>query len=121
MNAIEAAARALYDCERRRELHCAAIMSRAKGSPVAGMMEPYEESEEIWLHDATHALEAAINSMGWPDINAYHAELRRGQSIDEDAGGFMMRAIRRLFGLAQKPDPVVTYQQAARALLRVPE
>ncbi len=62
------------------------------------------------------ALQRAIDRMGWAEINAFHAELRRGQDIYEDAGGFFMRAIRALFGI--KPtDPVTNYQDAARALV----
>ena len=62
------------------------------------------------------ACERAIERMGWPEIHAFNAELHRGQSIYEDAGGFMLRAIRRLFGLAARDD-VVTYQEAVRALV----
>ena len=62
-------------------------------------------------------LEAAIDRMGWPEINAFHAELRKGQSIYEDAGGFMLRAIRRLFGLTHDRDEVVTYKEAVRAMV----
>lgn len=62
-------------------------------------------------------LEAAIDRMGWDEIHAFNAELCKGQSIYEDAGGFMLRAIRRLFGLKHDRDEVVTYQEAARALI----
>jgi hypothetical protein len=62
-------------------------------------------------------LEAAIDRMGWPEIHAFQDELKRGQDIREDAGGFMMRAIRRLFGLPSPYSEVVTYQKAARAML----
>ena len=61
-------------------------------------------------------LERAIDRMGWDEINAFHAELRHGQGVREDAGGFFMRAIRRLFGLPQ-PDPVENYRDAARRLV----
>jgi hypothetical protein len=63
------------------------------------------------------ALERAIDRMGWREIDAFHAELRKGQDVYEDAGGYFMRAIRALFGIAP-PDPVLTYQNAARALVR---
>jgi len=62
-------------------------------------------------------LEAAIDKMGWPEIHAFKDELRRGQDIREDAGGFMMRAIRRLFGLPSPYSEITTYQQATRAML----
>lgn len=53
--------------------------------------------------------------IGWPEIKAFNDVLHGGQSVTEDAGGFLARAIMALFG--RKPDPVVTYRQAARALL----
>jgi hypothetical protein len=66
--------------------------------------------------DLRAALEEAIDRMGWPEIHAFQDELRKGQDVREDAGGFMLRAIKALFGI--KPtDPVTTYQQAARALV----
>jgi hypothetical protein len=55
------------------------------------------------------------DNLGWPDIHRYHAELRKGQSVYEDAGGYMLRAIMALLG--KKPDPVVSYRDAARAML----
>jgi len=61
-------------------------------------------------------LNAAIDRMGWPQIQAFQAELRRGQDIREDAGGFILRAIKRLFGLPPVPS-VQTYQDAARAMI----
>ncbi|GJD97440.1 hypothetical protein [Methylobacterium iners] len=64
------------------------------------------------------AMERAIERMGWPEIEAYHAELRRGQDHREDAGGFVMRAIRRLFGMPAPRPTVETYQAAARAMIR---
>lgn len=70
------------------------------------------------------ALEDAIKRMGWPEIHAFQDELRKGQDYREDAGGFMMRAIRRLFGLPRPALDVVNYQQAARAMVeaaRVPQ
>lgn len=59
----------------------------------------------------------AIDRIGWTEIRRFEDELRKGQSYDEDAGGFMLRAIARLFGLRRRRDPVVTHQQAARALM----
>lgn len=59
----------------------------------------------------------AIDRMGWPEIHAFETELRMGQDVREDAGGFMMRAIARLFGLKRRRDPVVTYKDAARAMV----
>lgn len=53
--------------------------------------------------------------IGWPEIGKFNAVLHGGQAVTEDAGGFLARAIMALFG--KKPDPVITYQKAARALL----
>ncbi len=55
------------------------------------------------------------DSLGWNDIKRYHAELEKGQSVYEDAGGYFIRAIKSLFGI--KTDPVKTYQEAAREML----
>ena len=54
--------------------------------------------------------------LGWPDINRFHDELHKGQCVYEDAGGYMLRAIMALFG--KKADPVLSYRDAARALLQ---
>lgn len=62
-------------------------------------------------------LEQAIDRMGWPEIHAFRDEMKKGQGIYEDAGGYMMRAFRRLFGLPQVDADVVTYQRAARAMV----
>lgn len=67
-------------------------------------------------NDENEMLEAAIDRMGWNEIHAFNAELRRGQSIYEDAGGYFMRCIKALFGIKPQNE-VVTYQQAARALV----
>lgn len=55
------------------------------------------------------------DQLGWPDIRRFQDELHRGQGIREDGGGFFIRCIMALFG--KKPDPVETYQDAARRLL----
>lgn len=54
--------------------------------------------------------------LGWPDIHRFQDELRHGQGVREDGGGFFVRCIMALFG--KKPDPVENYQQAAARLLR---
>lgn len=117
MDAIEAAARALYERERERANHCSDILSKAAGKPIKDHMEPWEECRKFYLEDARVALEAAVDQMGWPEIHAFHAEMRKGQGIYEDAGGFFMRGLRRLFGLPQIDEEVITYQRAARAML----
>ena len=57
------------------------------------------------------------SDLGWDDIRRYHAELKKGQDIHEDGGGFFLRAIRVLLGI-QKPDVVTTYQTAATEMLK---
>jgi len=61
-------------------------------------------------------LERAIDRMGWPEIHAFQEECRKGQDIYEDAGGYLIRCIKALFGIRRR-DPVTTYQDAARALV----
>jgi len=53
--------------------------------------------------------------LGWEDINRFTDELNKGQDHREDGGGYFIRCIMALFG--KKPDPVVTHQAAAAALL----
>lgn len=82
------------------------------------------EYQALFVRDGTaivlseeEALDAAVDRMGWPEIHAFQDELRKGQDYREDAGGFMMRAIRRLFGLPSPVSEVETYQDAARAMI----
>lgn len=58
-----------------------------------------------------------LDKMGWPEIDAFNEELRRGQGRD-DAGGYMLRAIARLFGIERGYNPQVSYEQAARAAIK---
>lgn len=113
----EAVARALYDCEHARSVSADQMLANANGRPFRDMMEPWEEVADIFRADADAALEAACDAIGWPQIHAYHDELRKGQSIYEDGGGFFARCIGALFGREPR-DKVVSYQEAARALIR---
>jgi len=58
----------------------------------------------------------ALGRIGWDEIKAFKDELRKGQSVYEDAGGYFNRAISRLFGIAPRNE-VVTYRQAAQKLI----
>ena len=69
-----------------------------------------EQAEEV--------LETIVANLGWPEIHAMQAELRRGQDIYEDAGGFFIRAYRMLFGLPRIDWEIQNYQQAVRTLLK---
>lgn len=62
-------------------------------------------------------IEAAIDRMGWPEINAFQTELKRGQDIREDAGGFWKRCLRTLFMAPAPPTEIETYQSAARKMV----
>lgn len=72
---------------------------------------------EAILASQYEAVEQAIDRMGWPEINAFNKERSKGQSIYEDAGGFVMRCMRRLFGLPSPDTKIVSYQEAARAMV----
>ena len=52
--------------------------------------------------------------LGWPDIRRFQDELRKGQGVREDGGGFFIRAIMALLG--KRHDPVETHQQAVRRM-----
>lgn len=97
---------------------------------VENVREPLPMEAEIWAAGAdietAHFVARMLrqqgyylvnpDQLGWDDINRFNAELHKGQSVYEDAGGYFIRAIAALFG--KKPDPVVSYQEAARALLK---
>ncbi len=74
-----------------------------------------DDLEEM-LASQYDAAEQVISRMGWPEINAYHEERARGQSVYEDAGSYVMRCIGRLLGVKPR-DEVVTYREAARAMI----
>lgn len=74
-----------------------------------------DDLEEI-LGSQYDAAEQAVDRMGWPEIHAYNKERAKGQSVHEDAGGYVMRCIGRLFGVKPR-DEVVTYREAARAMV----
>lgn len=76
-----------------------------------------EKRTRGWTYEQ-QTIAAAIDRIGWPEIHRFQDELRKGQSYDEDAGGFMLRAIARLFRIRRRRDPVVTHQDAARALFK---
>lgn len=63
-------------------------------------------------------LDRAVDRMTWDEINEFNAEIRKGQDVREDAGGYMMRCIRRLFGRADPPTEIESYQSAARRMMR---
>lgn len=92
---------------------CRRIANRLAAPPASTYPDAGAEGEMA-------AVERAIDRMGWAEIHAFQAELRRGQDIYEDAGGFMLRAIKALFGV-KRADPITTYQDAARAMLATSE
>lgn len=58
---------------------------------------------------------ALIAEMGWEQINAFHRELRRGQAED-DAGGYMLRAIGKLIGARGRYDHLELYKRGVKAM-----
>lgn len=111
------------DFEAKAEEIAGAWLNDFEPPPQITFTQAYTLEDRIAaaLREAEHeACERAIERMGWPEIHAFENEFRRGQSVYEDAGGFFLRAFRRLFGLPPR-DEVVTYQQAARAALREAE
>lgn len=97
------------------------VWELAKGrvcNPTIAMTESLADAlgcDPAWLAgwSETDALERAIDRMGWPEIHAFREHL--AQDVLEDAGGFMIRKIKRLFGI--KRDTVLSYQNAARAMI----
>ncbi len=63
-------------------------------------------------------LNVAIDEMGWPQIDAFNRELRKGQDFCEDAGGYLLRCIGRLFGAKSERNEVNTYKGAMKAIVR---
>ena len=71
----------------------------------------------VTVEQAEHVLETVVANLGWPEIHAMQEELKRGQDVYEDAGGFFMRAYRRLFGLSRAATTVTNYRDAVAAML----
>jgi len=109
VQAIAAARLATETPLRTALLDCGTRLKAAEEELARLACGDVEEREEA-------ALRAALDRIGWPEIRAFQAELARGQDIYEDAGGFMLRAIKALFGV-KRADLVVTHRQAAEALV----
>ena len=58
--------------------------------------------------------------IGWPDIRRFQTQLRRGQGVREDGGGFFVRCIMALISRTYNSE-VETYQEAARRMLKEDE
>lgn len=56
-----------------------------------------------------------IHEMGWPEIDEFHKEMRKGQLYD-DAGGYFLRGIGKLIG---KPSRYDELTRAKRAMLKI--
>lgn len=88
----------------------------AHGGHARVIFEAVQAVEVPSARDGIYTID--VNMIGWQEIRAFEAALAHGQSVYEDAGGFMVRALRSLLGI--KPDPdarVHTYRAAAMALL----
>lgn len=64
-------------------------------------------------------LNVAIDEMGWPEIDAFNKEVSKGQDVCEDAGGYLLRCIGRLFGAKPERDEVTTYKDAMKVMVAV--
>ena len=71
----------------------------------------------VTVEQAECVLETVVANLGWPEIHAMQEELKRGQDIYEDEGGFFIRAYRRLFGLSKAAITVTNYRAAVAAML----
>jgi len=60
-----------------------------------------------------------ISHMGSEQVEAFNRELRRGQ-LYEDAGGYFLRAIGKLFGARGRYDELYAYKRAATASVTPP-
>jgi hypothetical protein len=89
-------------------------LTEAEETALRGLLR---RAVELLLEKRRAALADAMAEIGWAEIEAFEAALKRGQDVREDAGGFFARALRRLFGLPPPPDPLMTYRDAARALV----
>ena len=105
-------------------------IAEAEGRQLADefVANAVDASWDIYLPKAEVVL-AALNAaggyvvfpdqIGWPEIERYHAELARGQSVYEDGGGFFARCIRALLRTPLPEDAeVLPYREAAKALLQ---
>lgn len=57
------------------------------------------------------------SDIGWPEIRAFQENLRYGQAVREDGGGFFARCLRALLRLPAPNYVVENYQDCARRLL----
>lgn len=62
-------------------------------------------------------LEAYTDNLSWDQLHEYHKELRKGQCVREDAGGYVIRTIKALFGCKINRDELETHQDAVRRLI----
>ena len=76
-----------------------------------------DDLEALLRGEELEILHRATDRMGWPEINAFKAEMSKGQGVYEDAGGYFMRGLRRLFGLPALDEEVITYRKAAAAMV----
>lgn len=112
----EAIAKALYEHRSAKAAADLEAVRKAYGPNVGTGVLPYQMVEADHLEEADVVIDAIVAAIGWPEIKAYQEELAKGQDVREDGGGYFARAIGALIG--KKADPVETYQQATKRLLR---
>lgn len=84
-----------------------AIPPDAPHYPPEGQFDGWAKAHE------QEVVEGVIDRMGWPEIHAFYERI--GQDVSEDAGGFILRKIKRLLGINRVT--VQTYQDAIRAMI----
>lgn len=62
--------------------------------------------------------ETFCDELSWQELHPYFDELRKGQSIYEDAGGYFLRCIKRLFGIRTDDEEILTYRKAMAELVK---
>lgn len=68
---------------------------------------------------AQQVADTLIDEMGWEEINRFYDEKSFGQAED-DAGGFVLRCIGKLFGARGRYDDLTAYKVRARAAIKEP-
>jgi hypothetical protein len=82
------------------------------------IIERVSKTTGIKPDDINMMLDAFCDEIGWPEISAFNAECRKGQSVNEDAGGYLIRCIKSLLCGRVTEDEVMTYRKATKALIK---
>lgn len=93
------------------------LLMRSEGLVWTKIRKHFSAAEwkEIYGACSKDAVDCLAEDMGWPEIHAFNAELKRGQDIYEDGGGYFRRCILALMGRPSKT-VVENYQDAFKRL-----